>query len=263
MSLSFSGLWEGGKSPTKTKQPRMEEIRVLEKSAMTHPLTPPTLAQVLREFQKALILNADTSLEPSLVLLVRILAPHIDRLERAAALEAPARDAGREVGYISCTVCGDADHERPTCGSPICPNPQPTPTEPPPAERDAGREVHRCANCGGTGLVLIGQGTKPCPVCAEPPPPAWDARPFLIVCFGDDWYTRDNYTAGQVLKAVEAAYTAGQRAAGVQVPEEMPEWFPELLNKFMWCNSPFANFGIDEPGFYAALRTRLTQTREG
>jgi hypothetical protein len=126
--------------------------------------------------------------------------------------------------------------------------------------RDAGREGPM-SRLRGKLDALIEPDLAPLREHAtptEPPPPApWDAEKWLM-------------KKGYMIEAVKhfsplvaEAYTAGQRAAGVQVPEEMPEWFPELLNKFMWCNSSFANFGIDEPGFYAALRTHLTQTREG
>jgi hypothetical protein len=191
---------------------------------------------------------------------LRLLHERSVELERAA-LEAPARDAGREVVCYKChqpmpraSACFVGDlyfHME-------CPA---TTTEPPPVVRGAGREGHefepglnpkRCAHCGG-----LAESTKH----TEPPPPAWDAEAFI-----DKHHERRglyHLERPRLMHLVRDAYTAGQRDAGVQVPEKMPEWLPELLNKFMWCNSSFADFGIDEPGFYAALRTHLTQTREG
>jgi hypothetical protein len=233
----------------------------------THPLTPPTLAQVLRAFTpdqlRAMALLNDLDDERRREELCG--KPSQTRggwlRDLAAALEAPARDAGREVVCYKChqpmpraSACFVGDlyfHME-------CPA---TTTEPPPVVRGAGREGHefepglnpkRCAHCGG-----LAESTKH----TEPPPPAWDAEAFI-----DKHHERRglyHLERPRLMHLVRDAYTAGQRDAGVQVPEKMPEWLPELLNKFMWCNSSFADFGIDEPGFYAALRTHLTQTREG
>jgi hypothetical protein len=172
----------------------------------------------------------------------------------AAAIEAPARDAVREgnraphyfqIGGLTGDMCD------------LCGNHRDSPwhlgvlnLDTPEASGTAREAPSRSSATGSASLTPT-----------EPPPPAWDAETWTVA-FQKKW--RDQFLNNPLPHHIAAgAYDAGQRAAGVQVPEKMPEWLPELLNKFMWCNSSFADFGIDEPGFYAALRPHLTQTREG
>jgi hypothetical protein len=203
--------------------------------------TPPTLAQVLRDEAKHLAALMDRQpWQASLALAFLRMAERLDHYTPPAALEAPARDAGRE-GHIllPCTICGQPV---------LSPESPATPTEPPPAERDAVLEDSQRIVKNFERLI------KP----TEPPPPAWDARAFTY-----KWEVT-NGTLGQMVNLnrvyalMEAAYTAGQRAAGVQVPEEMPAVLPDLMERYAPANS-----GIDPQAFWAALRSHLTQTREG
>jgi hypothetical protein len=223
-----------------------------KEEAMTQPTHSTSSTPAMAQHPAMLAIdNARTRMLEAL----RLLHERSVELERAA-LEAPARDAGREgarKGEPLCLGCGKGFAPRTGMYT-------------------DGVEGPFHAECI-PGSQLIRRGPLPTPT--EPPPPAWDALTFLksvgyTPCGPNSMLEEVANLAFAKGCAVTAAEyivknrnAAGQRAAGVQVPEEMPEWFPELLNKFMWCNSPFANFGIDEPGFYAALRTRLTQTREG
>jgi hypothetical protein len=175
--------------------------------------TPPTLAQVLRDEAKHLAALMDRQpWQASLALAFLRMAERLDHYTPPAALEAPARDAGRE-GH----------------------------------EFEPGLNPKRCAHCGG-----LAESTKH----TEPPPPAWDAEKFI----DDFWKSKQWHAMPQSLTdLVKAAYTAGQRAAGVQVPEEMPEWFRK------WMSKPFGGQGEDGPyqTAWQSLRSHLTQTREG
>jgi hypothetical protein len=244
-----------------------------EDIAMT--TTPPTLAQVLRD-QHA-YLTTDSCPAPWDEAMANAFLRMAECLERSAALEAPARDAGR------------ADSQR------IVENFERLikPTEPPAVARDAGREGNRaphyfqiggltgdmCDLCGNhrdspwhLGVLNLdtpeASGTaREAPsrssatgsaslTPTEPPPPAapWDAEKFIR-----EWIKSKPLLSTDDAKLfAQAAYTAGQRAAGVQVPEEMPAVLPDLMERYAPANS-----GIDPQAFWAALRTHLTQTREG
>jgi hypothetical protein len=221
-----------------------------KEEAMTQPTHSTSSTPAMAQHPAMLAIdNARTRMLEAL----RLLHERSVELERAA-LEAPARDAGREgnraphyfqIGGLTGDMCD------------LCGNHRDSPwhlgvlnLDTPEASGTAREAPSRSSATGSASLTPT-----------EQPPPAWDAEAFI-----DKHHERRglyHLERPRLMHLVRDAYTAGQRDAGVQVPEKMPEWLPELLNKFMWCNSSFADFGIDEPGFYAALRTHLTQTREG
>jgi hypothetical protein len=220
---------------------------------MTAPTTPPTLAQVLRLL--ADLFDKRGSFSDAL-------------RQHAAALEAPARDAGRE------------DSQR------IVENFERLikPTEPPAVARDAVRE---CKSCRGKGHYYAGKTAEGDPMdetcsdcngtgkATEPPPPApWDAKEFARQHMWERHGLRpSNLLDSAVLSKAglfesfeqfaQAAYTAGQRAAGVQVPEEMPGWFPRwMTSRGYEAGNVDAQYAFNV-GAWKELRTHLTQTREG
>jgi hypothetical protein len=226
----------------------------------THPTssTPPTLAQVLRDEAKHLAALMDRQpWQASLALAFLRMAERLDHYTPPAALEAPARDAGRE-GHIllPCTICGQPV---------LSPESPATPTEPPPAERDAVLEDSQRIVKNFERLI------KP----TEPPPPAWDARRLTLdtvmlqakqvaselMVIAEDGNTskpgKYYLLVERLFHEFKAAYTAGQRAA-LGMPEEMPAVLPDLMERYAPANS-----GIDPQAFWAALRAHLTQTREG
>jgi hypothetical protein len=218
-----------------------------EDIAMT--TTPPTLAQVLREVAEC-CLQVDGDGFMTLRRLLRERSFEID----LAALEAPACDAGREVpAVVDPPLCSCSCADKCPLGR------RGSQTR---CTADELRDAMLAKQEGVTWSDYSNQvlaATKATP--AEPPPPAWDAEKWLAPLVARKIIQQNEHGvisgAGRIMKGLfNEAYTAGQRAAGVQVPEVMPEVIGKLFGHYRVGD-------ITAEELWRSIGTHLTQTREG